>query len=154
MKTIIYILFTLSLSSIVKGQVIKTRVSKINQQSQPLLSYDTSKTAIIKSKWGFDSSYTPTYLTQKELLKLDNLYSTCIANNTNRLGKRTYRRQLVVAKNKFGEKEVWVNCFCGTGGDNWRNEIIVVFDGGSCYFNLKINLTTNKFYDLIINGLG
>ena len=29
---------------------------------------------------------------------------------------------------------------------------MIVDDGGNCYFNFKINLTTKKFYDLRVNG--
>jgi len=65
-----------------------------------------------------------------------------------------HKRQYVAFINEEGEKEVWVNCFCDMWGENWRKEIIQVDDGGNCYFNLKINLTTGKYYDLIANGFG
>ena len=63
-----------------------------------------------------------------------------------------YRRQYYATTNKKGEKEVWVNCFCDNWGKNWRKELIFVLDGGNCYFNLKINLTSGKYYDLMVNG--
>lgn len=64
---------------------------------------------------------------------------------------KKYKRQYVVVTNKKGEKEVWINCFCGES-KNWKKELVIVNDGGNCYFNLVINLTTGKFHDLLING--
>src|SRR5690606_3023640 len=63
-----------------------------------------------------------------------------------------YKRQYVATLNSKGEKEVWVNCFCNSHNRDWKTEIIVVKDGGNCYFNLKINLTTEKYYELMVNG--
>jgi hypothetical protein len=65
-----------------------------------------------------------------------------------------YKKQFVPFTNAKGEKEVWVNCFCSDWGMNWRTEIIMVEDGGSCYFNLTINLTLKSSYGLIVNGIG
>ena len=53
-----------------------------------------------------------------------------------------------------GQKEVWVNCFCQLSGDNkWKTEVVHVADGGNCYFNFKINLTTKTCYDFAVNGV-
>lgn len=72
-----------------------------------------------------------------------------------RIENENYKVQLIAVINEKGEKEVWVNGFCSTFGDeNWRKSTLVVNDGGSCYFNLKINLTTKRCYDLGVNGIG
>jgi hypothetical protein len=63
-----------------------------------------------------------------------------------------YKRQYIAFINIKGEKEVWVNCFCGTWDKDWRKEIIFVHDGGNCYFNLKVNLTKHQYSDLMVNG--
>ncbi|MFI1770261.1 hypothetical protein [Thalassobellus citreus] len=63
-----------------------------------------------------------------------------------------YKRQYIPVINDNGEKEVWVNLFCTTENTNWRNEIVKVYDGGNCYFNLKINLTKNNYFDFFVNG--
>ncbi|NCU36630.1 hypothetical protein EOM75_11540 [Candidatus Falkowbacteria bacterium] len=63
-----------------------------------------------------------------------------------------YKRQYVPVINEKGEMEVWVNCFCGNWGINDRTNILIVEDGGNCYFNLKINLTKENYYDLMVNG--
>jgi hypothetical protein len=65
---------------------------------------------------------------------------------------RTYKRQYVPITNKFGEKEVWVNCFCSPSDSRWKTEIILVNDGGNCFFNLKINIKKKRFYDFWVNG--
>lgn len=63
-----------------------------------------------------------------------------------------YKRQYYATTNEKGEKEIWVNCFCNTWDKNWKENLIFIFDGGNCYFNLKINLTTGMFWDVIVNG--
>jgi hypothetical protein len=37
-------------------------------------------------------------------------------------------------------------------GYDWRKELFDVMDGGNCFFELKINLTSGKYYDLNVNG--
>ncbi|HEX2629121.1 MAG TPA: hypothetical protein VHM26_08920 [Chitinophagaceae bacterium] len=64
-----------------------------------------------------------------------------------------YRRQIVATYNEKGEKVVWVNCLCREFGGRWRKEIISVYDGGSCFFNITINLTTKTFYEFTVNGV-
>lgn len=63
-----------------------------------------------------------------------------------------YRRQYVAIINGKGQKEVWVNFFC-TAFEDWRHEVEIVEDGGGCFFQLRINLSLKKIYDLSPNGL-
>ena len=63
-----------------------------------------------------------------------------------------YRRQYICGINKNGDKIVWVNCFCDKH-DKWKNQTVFVFDGGSCFFNLKIDITKKLVYDAIVNGI-
>ena len=144
------------------GQIIEAK-SKISLQ------FDTSKTAIIpfdkKGNYPFDNSYKPTTLTRNDINDVDSLLIACVTDYNNSLDKdhkewsinlksNSYRRQLIVVTNKKGEKEIWVNCFCDTwGSDKWKTEILLVDDGGNCYFNFKINLATKKFYALGVNGV-
>ena len=68
--------------------------------------------------------------------------------------KFKYFRQYVAGINGNGDKIVWINFFCGPPKKkNWKNEIIMVADGGSCYFNLKVNLTEKKYYEYSVNGI-
>jgi hypothetical protein len=63
-----------------------------------------------------------------------------------------YYRQYVPIINENGEKEVWVNFFCSTMRDNWETDLVMVHDGGNCFFNIKVNLTKKTYSDLSING--
>ncbi len=132
------------------------------------INFDTSKTAILeynpKSRWPFDSTFKSAKLTQNQLQVVDSMLIVCVANYntlldndhkqwTIDLKKRNYRKQLIVVTNDKGEKEVWVNCFCRVDNDKWKTKMFGVEDGGNCYFNFKINLTTNKYYELGVNGV-
>jgi hypothetical protein len=65
-----------------------------------------------------------------------------------------YYKQLIPINNSKGEKEVWVNCFCDTSEKSyWKKSIVMVNDGGSCFFQLKINLTKNIVYNFFVNGV-
>ena len=141
----------------------------VKNKSNKSILFDTSKTAIIpfdkKGNYPFDNSYKPTTLTQKDINSVDSLLIACVTDYNNSLDKDhkewsidlkkyNYRKQLIAVTNKIGEKEVWVNCFCHTWDSNkWKTEMMIVDDGGNCYFNFKINLATKKFYDLGFNGV-
>ena len=132
------------------------------------ITFDTSKTAIIlfdpKSSYPFDTSNKPSLLTQKDIYDVDSLLVVCVTEYNNSLDKEhkergidlkkyNYKKQLIVVRNKKGEKEVWVNCFCKTEEyPNWKKNILLMLDGGNCYFNFKLNLTTKHFYKLLVNG--
>ena len=64
----------------------------------------------------------------------------------------SYKRQLIPYLNARGEKEVWLNLFCSNNGVNWRKVIVMVDDGGSCYFELKINLVNRQVISFNVNG--
>ena len=68
-----------------------------------------------------------------------------------------YKMQFIVTISPKGEKTVWANCFCSSANDvafkNWRQDIVIVSDGGQCFFNLDINLTTKEFTTLSVNGV-
>jgi hypothetical protein len=151
------------------GQTTSNKQTNEKQVVFTVQPVDTSLIAIIpfenSREWLFDKSYSPTTLTQKDVEKIEMLLTSCVNDYNKKLSadykqyfsidliKGKYKRQYVAVINKKGDKEVWVNCFCQTHNDNWRTSIIIVDDGGNCYFNLKINLTKEKCYDLIVNGL-
>lgn len=142
---------------------------KINQTTKSKsVQVDTSKMAIIpfdkKGNYPFDNSFNPTTLTQDDISIVDSLFIACVTEYNKSLDKDhkewsidlkkySYHKQIIAATNKNGDKEVWVNCFCHTwDNNNWKKDILMVQDGGSCYFNFKVNLATKKFYDLTVNG--
>ena len=95
-------------------------------------------------------------LSADEIKQIQSLTNKAISeyNKQTKWGKidKNYKVQLVAIINEKGEKEVWINCFCGSMVD-WRKDIVYVDDGGSCFFNLKINLSTGRAYDLAVNGV-
>jgi hypothetical protein len=114
-------------------------------------------------------------LVKKEIDQIGYLLAKCIQeNNTKELKRynelkkkntgikredfiidlKRYKLQFIAAINSKGEKVVWVNCFCDDGSAKkyWAQEVVVVRDGGNCFFNLKINLTKGRYYDLMVNG--
>ncbi len=127
-------------------------------------SIDTSRYAILKY------NDIPTYifkdckpadLSNEDILKIEVLVLNEVAQYNKEAKKvlishpEKYYKQLIAVSNSNGEKEVWVNCFCSLGNySNWKKSIIVVLDGGSCFFQLKINLTKNSVYDFGVNGVG
>ncbi len=157
----------------------QTDTSTKNQEHQTdTFIIDTSFIAILPfdtaQYWVFNDNK-PTDLTNIDLVKIETILNLCIndynkeqekqlkeINNKQpeyKLEKKNfnidlirYKRQYVATINSKGEKEVWVNCFCNTWDKNWRTNLIFVFDGGNCYFNLKINLTTGQYYELMVNG--
>lgn len=65
---------------------------------------------------------------------------------------KDYKRQYIAVINSKGQKEVWVNCICNAASKDWKKGLIIVLDGGKCYFNVKINLKTKKFSNFVVNG--
>jgi hypothetical protein len=61
-----------------------------------------------------------------------------------------YTRQYV-GVNAGGEKLIWGNYFCHHGGE-WQETLVLVEDGGACYFSVTFNPATGEFSNLDING--
>jgi len=65
-----------------------------------------------------------------------------------------YYKQFIAVTNPKGEKIVQVNCFCDKRGMNyWKKSWVMVSDGGACFFQLEINLTTNSVIGFWVNGV-
>jgi hypothetical protein len=118
----------------------------------------------------------PTELTQSELIEIENILKIAVEENNERqkinlkkhneeypknkwketgfeIKLKGKKRQYVPVINEKGEKEVWVNFFCDDWeSDNWKKDLMLVHDGGNCYFNLKVNLTNKTYSELGING--
>ena len=129
------------------------------------IEYDTSTTAIIewdsKLNYPFNAiDYERATLTQNDIVKIDTALVTAVATWNRDLSKefqidlsgRNYMRQLVAVKNDKGQKEVWVNYFCSHVNVPWKKQLLNVEDGGSCFFEFKLNLSTGVVYDFRANG--
>ncbi len=100
----------------------------------------------------------PTKLNQSEIQKVESIVSKTIGKYNEKqinalkikdLGK--YKRQFIPVINEGGKKIVWGNYFC-RANKNWKREILVVMDGGNCYFNVFVNLTKSESEKLSVNG--
>jgi hypothetical protein len=163
------IILTLTFCLISCGQ---TRQNNAQTRNTSLISVDTSVIAVLP----FDTTQTWIFkeckqesLSTTDFEIIDSLLTQCVDTYNKEqeirykenkpvknylLDLKTHKRQYIAVINDKGEREVWVNCFCRTWDRNWKKEIIMVEDGGVCYFNLKINLTNKKYYELMVNGIG
>jgi hypothetical protein len=137
--------------------------ASFSQQKKSYVQSDKSQYAILKFKNSYYEIFKnakATTLSEKEIELTENLLKSAIKEHNRNIKNalftikefKNYKRQLIPIINEKGEKEVWVNCFCDKPDKLWRKEIILVFDGGNCYFNLKINLTKKTFYQISVNG--
>jgi c-di-AMP phosphodiesterase-like protein len=159
------LLFSLILSLTSCSQPEKDKVLNLKNN---ISNIDTSNFVVItfdqKTNWPFNNSFRPTTLNKEEISDIHSLVNECVLKYNNGLSKQhkenysidfkkyTYKMQYVAVLNNKGEKEVWVNGFCDAWNKKWKEEIIFVFDGGNCYFNMKINLTSKNCFDLSVNG--
>lgn len=94
-------------------------------------------------------------LANTELLEINSLLSESVSSyNTNQKSKinlNEYKFQYLPIINSFDEKEIWVNAFCGES-KNWKEELVLVKDGGKCYWQTIINLTKKSVESLRVNG--
>ena len=163
--------------SLISCRQIKAE-NKVQHKSINTLEIDTSKIAILPfetSQYWVFKNCKPAELNSSDLKSIDTILQECIDNYNPKKEKEfneskkqspnqrfeikhftidltRYKRQYVAVTNEKGEKEVWVNCFCTTFNQDWKKVLIFVKDGGNCFFNLKINLTTGKYYELMVNG--
>ena len=105
-------------------------------------------------------------LTNNDLQTTEDILLRCITNHNNKqdstkefseyIDLKKYKRQYIPFVNAKGERKVYVNCFCNAGWNfnDWKNTVVLVDDGGSCFFRVVINLTTLEFEDFGTNGYG
>jgi hypothetical protein len=130
---------------------------------------DTSIIAILpadKEKTWLFKDATTMKLTNEDLNKIEQLLSDCINKHNVKqdstklfseyIDLKKYRRQYVPFMNSTGERKVYINCFCNSdwGFDYWKKKLVEVDDGGGCFFQLFINLTTLKCEHFSTNGYG
>ena len=63
-----------------------------------------------------------------------------------------YKRQYL-GYTDAGKKRIFVNSFCHWKEDwFWRDSVIIVKDGGTCFFRVHYDLSSSQFEQLEING--
>ncbi|MBE2218091.1 MAG: hypothetical protein IAE90_07810 [Ignavibacteria bacterium] len=66
-----------------------------------------------------------------------------------------YHRQFAGVILENGDKVIWINCFCYVDNEyfrRWKEQFVMVDGGGNCFFNVKVNLNTKQYYELMVNG--
>jgi hypothetical protein len=63
-----------------------------------------------------------------------------------------YGRQYIPTINNEGEKVVWINLFCDKIEPIPIDKLIIVMDGGRCYFRITVNLNKLTYSNLVFNG--
>lgn len=148
------------------GQVASKKVQQ--KKNRNIFHYDTALAEIghlnSRNYFPFDHTYKDSKLKDADYKLVDSLLVVAVSaynaslderHKTLRidLSKSEYRRQIVSAKNKKGEKEVWVNYFCYKSYKNLKQGMaLVIDDGGNCNFHFKVNLHTKEIYDFLVNG--
>ena len=85
--------------------------------------------------------------------RLPNQYRTPIVHQN--LDK--YYRQYLGRIDKRGRKILYVNCFWKDKENkfpDWKRKLIGICDGGSYYWDIKVNLKKKKCFDYSVNGNG
>lgn len=145
----------------------QTESSGVHHQ---MITVDTSVISIIRydtSRHEMFIAGKPVRLIAEDFSKVDELIQNCVESyNTQIMSSiespedtaallihlEKCKRQYLPVLNSEGEKVVWVNCFCDSWDIDWKREILVVLDGGKCYFNLKVNLDRDSCFDMLVNG--
>ena len=68
-----------------------------------------------------------------------------------------YYRQYLGRIDKRGRKILYVNCFWKDNENefsDWKRDYISVLDGGSYYWQIKVNLKKKKCFEYSVNGQG
>ncbi|AMR31874.1 hypothetical protein A0256_10795 [Mucilaginibacter sp. PAMC 26640] len=156
-------LFILLISFLLVQQV--TNAASAGRFTKPDTSYiDTSRYAVLpftksRDSFLFDKDFKPASISGKEIKMIEKIIAVTVKEYNKSKGTTIskpgkYYKQLIAVTNAKGEKEVWVNCFCTDYEKrHWRKGIVMVLDGGPCFFNLKINLSTNTVMRLAVNGV-
>ena len=106
----------------------------------------------------FDKDAKPVVLSAEDIKKVDDLFKVAVKKHGkqskyNPQSAARYYKQIVAVINSRGEKIIWINCFCANDFPYWKTTLVSVLDGGSCFFNLNINLSTGEDYNFAVNGV-
>ncbi|MFA7687755.1 MAG: hypothetical protein WCY25_07810 [Moheibacter sp.] len=110
--------------------------------------------------YGFEKRFTPT---KEEILLAEKALQTQLEEINKNLPNQSsspvihknlkkYKRQYFGVYDENGERILFINAFWGGGSEYWLDEIIIVHDGGSYYWQVEFNISENKLYNLMVNG--
>ncbi|MBN1148062.1 MAG: hypothetical protein JXA78_12460 [Anaerolineales bacterium] len=64
---------------------------------------------------------------------------------------QNYKRQYLGIQEN-GKRVIYANFFCQAPAVDWKNQLVMVADGGDCYFQIKFEVDAHRFYDLQVNS--
>ncbi|MDH7459702.1 hypothetical protein QEG73_00385 [Chitinophagaceae bacterium 26-R-25] len=161
------LLFFVAVSCGQKKSSTKTLDATTNEQ----LVFDTNRITVIpvdtSDHWLFKDAKS-FRLTTQDLKSVETIFNDCVRNHNIKqdttkdinefIDLKKYKVQYVPFIGSNGDKKVYVNCFCSFywnyDSSGWKKYLIAVKDGGSCFFHVTINLTTNKYEEFYTNGYG
>ena len=140
------------------AKAIKNLATKYENQAKKIsdnyaaISYNRRKHSSIFKEVGFRELELPEIDAVKNLVeKSVKEYNAKTSANKRINDLAKYKFQIVSATNAEQETIVWVNALCDAN-QSWRRQIIRVADGGTCYFNLYLNLTKGNYVRFLVNG--
>ena len=130
-----------------------------------LLKIDTLQYVVLKYKGGRYPKFDSVSASDLSIVEIDTVFSSLKraiqVYNLSARNKiftirdlRVYKFQFIPVLNVKGEKIVWINAFCDAFENDWKKDIVLVMDGGNCYFTARINLATERVFALGTNGRG
>jgi hypothetical protein len=68
---------------------------------------------------------------------------------------KSYYRQYVGYIDNKGDRIILINAFCEPFNEkrDLKTDWVFILDGGSCFYQIKINLSTLKCFDFFVNGV-
>ena len=90
---------------------------------------------------------------QQEAYEMAKSWSHTVRRSDFGIDLKKYKRQYVVFTKPNGDKYLWINFLCRDPHNIWKQSLVRADGGGSCYFNLKFNLTQNYYYGFYVNSV-
>ena len=110
------------------------------------------------SSWLIESDgfWTPSV---KDILKLEEKIAGYLSQNSSYFYRQPpvwerfdeYQRQYIGVERE-GRLIIYGNYFCNSGGVDWRQKLVVVIDGGECFFQVEYDVESGLFIKLLVNG--
>ena len=145
--------------------VISIDTSSFGQVDNFDVVFNLKSSNVGQFKWKIDTTFVKFVPTDTEVLRskkislvyFDSLFSTDMypGSKTIRQNFNGYYRQYVGYTDDRGHRIIYINCFCK---DFFRDDFdptewwVHVYDGGSCFYQIRIDMETGRSFGLYING--
>ena len=106
---------------------------------------------------GSDGLWTPS---ADDILKLEEKIAEYLSQNSNSFYSQPpvwerldeYQRQYIGFE-RGGRQIIYGNFFCNNLGMDWRKKLVIVEDGGDCFFQVEYDVESEMFIKLLVNGV-